>query len=156
MLRRFKFPSLGTKRVKIVLATLLVTAILFTAIGFRDSFAQKETLKGRPIVDRDGKTYLWGGPPIGPAETKWWDVTDALIDPKKFDHGLGADRIASIDAPVFGTPEEFRKSANGRFDNPRIIGVEVNGIPRAYPIVIMAQHELVNDTFADAHLTVAY
>ena len=37
-----------------------------------------------------------------------------------------------------------------------MIGVHLNGITRAYQISIMGWHEVVNETFGEAHVAVAY
>ena len=41
-------------------------------------------------------------------------------------------------------------------DNDRVLGVNLNGIAKAYPIRIMNWHEIVNDQFAGASVAVTY
>jgi hypothetical protein len=66
------------------------------------------------------------------------------------------DRIPSIDAPAFAKRDD-PEYAQVRYSGATlVIGVEVDGEARAYPISVMNGHELVNDTFGDAHLTVAW
>jgi hypothetical protein len=114
------------------------------------------TLRGKPIVEQDGRTLLWGGVERGSNEVKWWDVTDADIDVEKFDHGLGADRIPSIDGPKFAKFEDSVYSRSADSLTMEVIGVEIEGEARAYPIRVMSRHELVNDVFGEAHVTVAW
>lgn len=117
----------------------------------------ESTLRGKPIIERDGKTLVWAGGDPESETAKWFDMTDATIDPTKLDHGLGADRIPSIDEPAFmskGDPE-FDENISSD-SSQRVIGVFAEGEARAYPISIMNRHELVNDTFGDTHLTVAW
>ena len=117
----------------------------------------KTTLQGRPIVEKDDKTLVWAlGDPRSDS-AMWFDMTEASIDPRKFDHGLGADAIPSIDKPAFmskGDPEFDEKDEDD--SSQKVIGVFAEGEARAYPISIMNRHELVNDAFGDTHLTVAW
>jgi hypothetical protein len=114
------------------------------------------TIRGKPITERDGKLWLLVDSDRRTREMKWLEVTDAAIDPRRFDHGIGLDRIPSIDAPEFGSKDDERWSEKKLPEDARIIGVEFEGEIRAYPIDYMGRHELVNDTFGDTHLTVAY
>lgn len=143
--------------------TLVLCCVLVGAVVFMMGPAQtliKEyntTIRGLPIVKKDGKTWLlaMGNPSSDSAE--WFDVTDALIDPRQFNHGIGKDRIASIDAPEFTTMDDPDINEKMRISNRMpVIGVEIDGEARAYPIRTMSKHELVNDTFGEAHVTVAW
>jgi hypothetical protein len=118
---------------------------------------KKITLRGRPIVEKEGKTLLWARGNPSDEDAMWFDMTDANIDPTSFDHGLGADRIPSIDEPAFleeGDPGH--QELKGTQPDLKIIGVVAEGEARAYPLQIMNRHELINDRFSDAYLTVAW
>lgn len=117
---------------------------------------EPSTLRGKPIVERDGRRLLWGGTERGSGEVKWWDVTDADIDVENFDHGLGADKIPSIDGPKFAKYEDSMYKGLADSLKMEVIGVEIDGEARAYPIGVMNRHELVNDVFGEAHVTVAW
>jgi len=156
------FPS--NKIYGIVLCCILAGSALFlydstTSIEMMQAIGENttrmSTLRGMPIVEENGKTLLWAGKNIQTGESKWWDATDALINIRNFDHGLGADRIASIDAPMFAA-KDHPFFQNRDLTNLSVIGVEYEGEARAYPIQIMNRHELVNDTFGKTHLTVAW
>jgi len=114
------------------------------------------TLRGKPIVEKDGKTLVWALGDPASDEAKWFDMTDATIDPKMFDHGLGVDQIPSLDEPTFITKEDSRYGKDDLEETARVIGVFAEGEAKAYPINIMDAHELVNDSFGEAHLTVAW
>lgn len=112
--------------------------------------------RGRRLKSEDGKDLLWASGDYQSEDAKWWDMTDALIDPARFDHGIGADRIPSIDAPEFATVDDPRFKKFGFSKDMAVIGVEIGGEARAYPVALMARHEIVNDVFGEAHLAVAY
>ncbi len=118
----------------------------------------------RPIVEQNGRTLLWANGPTGeedtdgegaePAgeqdatETQWFDLTDALIDPVGFSHGIGKDTIPSVEQPVFVAHDDPLLAERGVDLESEVLGVYVNGIARAYPRRIMSMHEVVNDEFA--------
>ena len=83
-----------------------------------------------------------------------FDVAGGLIDPLDIYHG-GPERdgIPAIDRPRFlaGTARE------GALDpDERVMGVNHNGIAKAYPIRILDQHEIVNDWFRDTPVTITF
>lgn len=110
----------------------------------------------RPIVKKDGKTLLWakGDPKSDDAE--WFDVTDALIDPRNFQYGIGKDRIPSIDNPVFVKPDDARAAAARISDTTRVFGYAAEGEAKAYPISIMDRHEIVNDKFGEKPIAIGW
>jgi len=145
------------------LYTLFLCCVLAAAAYYLPSsigvlFAQDNMTRGGiPIIEKDGKTLLLAAGSIERGTAQYFDVTDALVNPRNFDHGIGKDQIPSIDAPAFITrddPDFGQKTRMG--DGTRVIGVEIDGEARAYPINIMSRHELVNDTFGEAHVTVAW
>jgi len=80
-------------------------------------------LHRRPLVRRDGRTLHWaaGDPRGGPGAT-WFDMTDALVDPAKFQFGIGKDRIPSIDAPTFARLGDPKLAAARIGDQTDVIG----------------------------------
>jgi len=100
---------------------------------------------------------MGGHPGITRAETSEYngfDVAGGLIDPRDIYHG-GPERdgIPAIDRPRFlaGSARE------GALDpDERVMGVNYNGIAKAYPIRILDQHEIVNDWFLDTPLTITF
>ncbi len=66
--------------------------------------------------------------------------------------GPPKDGIPSIDDPEFVPVSEVTDLA----DTEPVIGVTVNGDARAYPLGILTQHEIVNDTIGGVPVTVTY
>ena len=100
----------------------------------------------RPIVEEDGKRLLWAGEDDD-GNIDWFDMTDATVDPVKFQHGIGKDTIASIDDPIFVAADDPLLAARGVTPETPILGVALNGEARAYPVSVMSRHEVVNDRF---------
>ena len=88
------------------------------------------------------------------AESKnGFDLDDALVPAEEIlQGGPGRDGIRSLDYPAFIPADDasFLKSKD------RILGIEINGVARAYPIRILNYHELVNDAFAGNAIVVTY
>jgi hypothetical protein len=72
-----------------------------------------------------------------------------VIDPKLIDDLLPPDSIQAIDEPRFETAAEavnnFEVTGYSMQADEKVIGVVINGEARAYPIVILSNHEIVND-----------
>ena len=66
--------------------------------------------------------------------------------------GPPKDGIPSIDNPVFATASE----SNFMSDSDTVIGLEIDGDARAYPLFILVWHEIVNDTVGDTPVSVTY
>lgn len=66
--------------------------------------------------------------------------------------GPPRDGIPSIDEPKFLIATE----ANYLADDDRVLGVEIGGIARAYPIKILNWHEIVNDVISMQPFVVTY
>lgn len=62
------------------------------------------------------------------------------------------DGIPSIDDPKFVEAGE----ASFLSDDDSVIGVEFNGVARAYPLMILVWHEIVNDMFDNSPLVITY
>jgi hypothetical protein len=66
--------------------------------------------------------------------------------------GPPKDGIPSIDKPTFKTAAEDRELAG----NDPVIGLEINGDARAYPLRILIWHEIVNDMVGGMPVTITY
>ena len=66
---------------------------------------------------------------------------------------LPKDGIRSIDEPRFVTVAE---AAGDMTDGEFVIGVDINGDERAYPINVLSRHEIVNDTVGGRPIAVTY
>lgn len=75
------------------------------------------------------------------------DGLPALTRPETFD-AAGLERFAA----------ELRQAHEGRYLVPgdRVIGVAADGAARAYPLRVLAWHEVVNDTLAERPILVTY
>lgn len=62
------------------------------------------------------------------------------------------DEIEALTAPRF-VPAAW---ATGLRDDDPVIGVDVDGVARAYPERVLAYHEVINDTLGGRRITVAY
>ena len=133
--------QLSRNRSRLALSPLLALVASCAANG-SDASEAIPNLHDRPIVEREGRTLLWAN------DEEWFDVTDASIDPHTFQFGIGKDTIASIDAPEFALFQDPRVEASGIDRETPVLGVEVAGEARAYPVNLMSMHEVVNDTFA--------
>eukprot|EP00164_Ancoracysta_twista_P012360 GFYU01019384.1.p1 GENE.GFYU01019384.1~~GFYU01019384.1.p1 ORF type:complete len:133 (+),score=21.04 GFYU01019384.1:92-490(+) len=65
--------------------------------------------------------------------------------------GPPKDGIPPIDHPKFNAADVAPPR-----DTDMILGVEYDGVAKAYPILILNWHEVVNDVFGDKHLAVTY
>jgi hypothetical protein len=75
--------------------------------------------------------------------------------------GMRKDALRSlVDPPVVPGREVARinEAQRGKFlvSTDRVIGVTVNGLSRAYPLLILNCHEIVNDTLGGAAIAVTY
>ena len=146
------------------LVSILLGSTLYSAVFTQEIVSEislvvsgdSSTADGRPIVKKDGRLLLWASGRPGSQEREWFDVTDSKINPRRFNHGIGKDRIASIDGPVFVTKDDPRLASFHIDADTPVIGYAAEGEAKAYPIHIMNRHEIVNDTFGDTHLTVAW
>ncbi len=108
----------------------------------------RQKLHDRPIVEKDGKVLVWAKEDENTGKTEYFDLTGALIDPYELQYGVGKDSIRSIDEPQFVNPSDPRLAAAGIQDDTEVIGVELGGESKAYPVFVMSRHEVVNDIFA--------
>ena len=80
------------------------------------------------------------------------DLDCSIPQDQLVDGGPGRDAIPAIDLP------ELVDAADAGFmlDSDRVLGVEINGVARAYPLFVMWWHEIANDTVGDAIVVVSY
>jgi hypothetical protein len=80
------------------------------------------------------------------------DFTCNIANAAIFDGGPGRDGI-----PALTTPEIVRhQDALFMGNTDRVLGVEINGEARAYPLFILWRHEIVNDTLGGKPIVVTY
>lgn len=81
-----------------------------------------------------------------------FELGDALIPEHLIKHGgPPRDGIPSIDEPIFLAVDEAKIKPEAR-----VMGVFRNGVAKAYPILVMNWHEIVNDKFGDEPIAITY
>ena len=108
------------------------------------------------VKEENGKKLLWASGQRESEDSEWFDVTDAIIPPEKFNHGIGKDRIRAIDDPVFVDPGDKRLKRHRIDGKTPVIGYVHNGEAKAYPLDLMRRHELANDTIGGKPVTVGF
>lgn len=79
---------------------------------------------------------------------------DIAIDAREIQWGgVRVDGIPPLEFPAQVFPEEAAEWIN---DTDIVVGVEIDGDARAYPIRIIAWHEMVNDTIGGVPVSLAY
>jgi hypothetical protein len=77
------------------------------------------------------------------------------------DTGLGRDGIPALDAPAVmpgAGVASWNEAHRGKYlvSGDRVIGVWIQGAARAYPLRVLAWHEVVNDVLASVPIAVTY
>ena len=82
-----------------------------------------------------------------------FDLSDLSV-PKKYIQSGGPQRdgIPSIDNPRFQEADDYHRLHS----TDRVLGVEIDGVAKAYPIKILDKHEIVNDSFNGKPVAVTY
>jgi hypothetical protein len=87
-----------------------------------------------------------------------WDITAAVeiyeMEPRRFVAGLGPGYIPPITKPVFIGPDNLDYPDDS--EDFIMLGVNLRSIKRAYSLVAMSRHEVVDDVFLDHYVAVAY
>ncbi len=87
-----------------------------------------------------------------------WNITYAVetygMAVENWGHGLGPDAIKPINEPLFLSPGD--RGYPSSMQMTQVIGVDIGGDARAYPISTLSWHEVVNDRFGDEMLAVIY
>ncbi len=82
-----------------------------------------------------------------------FDLTGSLIDSNLIlAGGPTKDGIPAIDNPTFIAPQQ----ALYLQPEDRILGIQLNGISKAYPIAILNWHEIVNDQIKGSQFSITY
>ncbi len=118
------------------------------------------------IVWAVAPALLRSGPrPIGDrrnVETYGFDRSTCLVPRGRIvAGGMRKDALrALVDPPVFAGREiaDYNAELYGKYlvSSDRVIGVEINGEERAYPLRVLNCHEIVNDTLGGVPIAVTY
>jgi len=80
-------------------------------------------------------------------------LDDALVPSEQILHGgPRRDGIPSLDDPTFVAARQAKFLTS----NDRVLGLEINGVRRAYPIKILNYHEIVNDLVGGDAIVITY
>jgi len=88
-----------------------------------------------------------------PVERNGFIISEPLIPINEiYGGGPPRDGIPSLDYP------KFISASGAEFLSPddKLLGIDFNGVQKAFPIGILDYHELVNDTFNGQPVTVSY
>lgn len=100
------------------------------------------------------------------AETYGFDLSTCLV-PREGLHGSGRPRdfLLPLDFPsvlngsdIDGLNERLRATEHLKYIVPgdRVVGVIVDGVPRAYPLLVLNRHEIVNDELGGVPIAVTF
>ena len=82
-----------------------------------------------------------------------WDFSrKSISEDEIMSGGPPRDGIPALTAPKFLPASQ----ADMLRDDEQVLGVFLNGIPKAYPTRILSWHELVNDSFRDLPVLVSW
>jgi hypothetical protein len=96
--------------------------------------------------------FLAGGQRSSPVDVNTDSETNALVPVDRIvSGGPGRDGIPSIDRPKFVSAQESSLQ-NGDL----VLGLEIDGDARAYPLDILVWHEIVNDVVGGEPVAVTY
>ena len=82
-------------------------------------------------------------PPREPSVAETYRDVELPVPESELARGAGKDTIASITEPAFGP--DWSDHDPSLVDESLVIGVERDGIARAYPLKMLTLHEVVND-----------
>lgn len=104
------------------------------------------------ITQQNGRTI------IVDTTGKEWDITHALknygMHADRFQFGLGPGTIPPILNPEFLNPGD--PGYPSEFATFLVIGAQLNGATRAYPISVLNNHEVIDELFGSTFAAVAY
>ncbi len=128
-----------------------ILLILLTIIGVSCSLVDSEP-QGGEVIREDGKIF------VKDQTGKKWDITHAVenygFDPGVFRHGLGPNAIRPIQNPQMLRPGE--SGYPNQNEEMVVLGTNLSGDSRAYPLSVLIRHEIANEKFGDTHVSVAY
>lgn len=121
-------------------------------IGYVGISSEHPEFKPRSCVrEQDGRVYLWAGTGVK-GQASWFDVTATDMPVRQFAYAFGRDRIKTIDYPIVQSADG--EIARRIYPERPVLGMDFNGIVRAYPITVMDKVEVVNDTFGETAVAV--
>ncbi|GAB4351909.1 MAG: DUF3179 domain-containing protein [Immundisolibacter sp.] len=110
-----------------------------------------------------GRIVIWTlvAAAVATGAPAWWNsrgpdngfALDAtLVDPTEIvPGGPGRDGIPAIDRPRFAAAQDSRMAPDAR-----VLGIELRGQARAYPVAVLERHEIVNDRIGGRPVVISY
>jgi len=99
-------------------------------------------------LSQQKRQYLESGPGQRP-----FDVTRRSVSIEEIKSGPPKDGIPAIDHPKFVPAKQAQKFLTNK---DWVLGVEIDGAAKAYPIKILNWHEIVNDEIGGKAITVTW
>jgi len=128
----------GTKPKRIIVFVILIAAVATIVVTNSGSFFSRNSSEGGRL----------SGDNIGNGESKHIVPLDKIVS-----GGPPPDGIPSIDNPKFVSIAEADKF----LQNPDlVVGLNINGDIRAYPVQILVWHEIVNDNIKGSPIAITY
>ena len=130
---------------------IVVAALVVTTVAF--AWTTARVLSSRlPAPPGDGTTIASYGFTLTPRTVPLDRVTAS---------GLPRDAIPVLDHPAAWTLTDLERASHGRNSKllvpaDRVVGIDLDGRARAYPLRFLAWHEVVNDTIGAVPLLVTY
>ena len=131
-----------------VLAPVIVIGVVIVAFSILFSFNSNNVTDFTPVEYQSGEF----SEPIPMMIMETNGVKHSIPLDKIKGGGPPKDGIPSIDDPVFAGVQ----NSNFMSDSDTVIGLEINGEAKAYPIFILVWHEIVNDKVGDTPVSVTY
>ncbi len=129
--------------------TVLPLVALAMLAGCGDATFPQST---QPRTDPDGNLFIMD------QTGKEWDITYAVeelgFEPERFNFGLGPNAILPILEPEFLFPGD--DGYPSLTSSLRVLGAALEGDSKAYPVNIVARHEVVNDVLASRPIAAGY
>ena len=96
--------------------------------------------------------WVWLGPsPLSAGPDNGFDLFNALVPAEQIEHGgPGRDGIPAISQPRFASAAQ----AGFLGSDDRVLGINLHGEQKAYPVRILNYHEIVNDRFGEEAVAV--
>lgn len=139
--------SPSSRRRVILLVSTLVLGL--TGVGCSSKDDEKATGRSRKLITQGDATYLRGGDD----PNHHFRVDNLILDPNQFHYGLGREFFPALLAPKFTSVAETDRWLT---DDSFVLGLQVGQEVKAYPLDLLREHEVVNDTVGGEPIFAAY
>ncbi len=132
---------------KIIVPLVILGIIVVAAVAILPSDSTPQATIVSEISDTDSDSSL---------------STQTIMETNGMKHIIPLDKIKGGGPPKDGIPSidnpQFAEIQGSQFvsDSDTVIGLEINGDARAYPLFILVWHEIVNDRVGDVPVAVTY